>query len=333
VSAGRGRRVLAEIGHWFRPHSHDLTNQIDPGLEGSSEGIRATKIALGLLLVTSLVQLVIVLFSGSVALLADMIHNVADGLTSIPLWIAFVLSRRAHTRSYSYGYRRSEDLAGLFIVLVIAASAVIVAWESVSRLVDPEPLTHLPWVLLAGVVGVVGNELAARIRIRTGRRIGSPALVADGYHARTDTMASFGVIIAVAGAWAGYPIVDPIVGLLIAVLIAWIAVETARSVFRRLMDAVDEPVVARIEEMLPEVDGVVGADWVRARWTGHRMLAEVAICVDPELTVREGHAIAERVHDAILGELPQMESVTVHVNPAHADHGEAHAESHHPGEV
>jgi len=308
---GLGARILG----WLRPHRHLVSEQIDPTLERSTEGIRATKLGLLFLGVSSAIQLVIALFAGSVALFADMVHNVADAGTSLPLWIAFALGNRARTRSYGYGYRRAEDLAGLFIAVVIASSAVLVAWESIERLIDPRPMEHLWWVLVAGVVGVVGNELAAVVRIRTGRRIGSPALIADGFHARTDTMASLAVIVAVLATWGGFPIVDPLVGLLIAGLILWILKETSTELFRRLLDGVDESTLVRLEDATAEVDGVLAVDWVRARWTGHRLLSEIAIQVPATLTVAGGHEIADRVHRELLEKLSEVEDVHVHVNP------------------
>lgn len=312
-----GLGLGARLTGWLRPHRHDISEQIDPGLEKSAAGIRATKLGLVFLGVASAIQLAIALFAGSVALFADMVHNLADAATSIPLWIAFALGNRARSRSYNYGYRRSEDLAGLFIALMIALSAVVVLWESIDRLIDPRPMEHLWWVLLAGVVGVVGNELAAVVRIRTGRRIGSPALVADGFHARTDTMASLAVIVAVIASWAGFPIVDPIVGLVITGLILWILKETSAELFRRLLDGVDEHTVVRLENATAEVEGVIAADRIRARWSGHRLLAEITIQVPATLTVAEGHEIAERVHRELLAKLPQLEDVHVHVHPLH----------------
>lgn len=314
---GRVRRVL-------RPHSHDMVDQVDSALESSAMGIRATQISLALLLATAVAQLVIALVSGSVALFADLVHNVADALTSVPLWIAFVVGRRALSASYPYGYRRAEDLAGIFIVLMIAASLVLVGWESVHRLLDPEPMDRPGWVLLAGVIGVVGNEAVALYRIRIGRRIGSAALVADGYHARTDTVASFAVVVAVVGTWLGYPIVDPIVGLLICVVIAWILASTVQQAFRRLMDGVEPGVVPQIEGVAASVADVQAVDRVRARWMGHRMRADVSVTVDRDLTVAQGHEIGERVRHELLHHIRHLEDAYVHVNPCSHDGADPH---------
>jgi divalent metal cation (Fe/Co/Zn/Cd) transporter len=162
------------------PHSHDAADSIDDALEASTQGVLALKISLFILLGTAILQLLVVIVSGSVALLADTIHNFSDALTAVPLWVAFVLARRSATRRYTYGFGRAEDLAGLFIVAVVALSAVLAAWQStIQRLINPQPLHNLWWVVAAGVVGFLGNEAVAIYRIRVGQRIGSAALVAD----------------------------------------------------------------------------------------------------------------------------------------------------------
>lgn len=320
-----GGGVWARVRSILRPHSHDLTDQIDTALEASTLGIRTTQISLVVLLATALAQLAIALVSGSVALFADLVHNVADAMTSVPLWIAFVVGRRMQTSSYPYGYRRAEDLAGVFIVLMIAASMVLVGWESVNRLLNPEPMEHLGWVLAAGMIGVVGNEVVAVYRIRTGRRIGSAALMADGYHARSDTLASFAVVIAVVGTWLGYPIIDPVVGLGICVVIAWILKSTAQQLFRRLMDGVEPDLIVQIEQAATAVDRVQAVDRVRARWLGHRMYADVNITVDRDLSVAVGHDVAEQLRHTLLHEIPHLEDVSVHVNPCTHDGPDPHS--------
>lgn len=320
-------RVRAAV----RPHSHDVSDQIDSALESSALGIRTTKISLAVLMATALVQLAIALVSGSVALFADLLHNVADALTSVPLWIAFVVGRRAHNRSYPYGYRRAEDLAGVFIVLMIAASLVLIGWESVTRLLNPEPMEHVGWVLVAGIIGMAGNEMVAQYRLRVGKRIGSAALVADGYHARSDTLASFAVVVAVFGTWLGYPVADPIVGLLICVLIAWILKTTAQPLFRRLMDGVEPGLIGEIEEASAGVEGVQAVNKVRARWLGHRLLTDVSVTVDRDLSVAAGHDVAERLRHTLLHEIRHLDDALVHVNPCDHDGDDPHDQTaHHP---
>ncbi len=186
---------------------------MDDELEASAAGVRALKISLVVLAVTAALQLAVVVVSGSVALLADTVHNFADALTAVPLWVAFVVGRRAATRRYTYGYGRAEDLAGVFIVAMIALSAVVAGVESVRRLIDPQPVAYVGWVITAGVIGFLGNELVAVYRIRVGRRIGSAALVADGLHARADGFTSLAVVAGAIGVALGFPLADPVVGL------------------------------------------------------------------------------------------------------------------------
>ena len=288
---------------------------IDPAQTWTDQGVRAVQLSLAGLAVTAVLQAVIVLVSGSVALLADTIHNFADALTAIPLWVAFAIGRRPATRRYSYGYERAEDLAGLLIVVVIAASALFAAWEAVTRLMDPRPIQSLPWVMAAGVVGFAGNELVAAYRTRVGRRIGSAALVADGQHARTDGLTSLGVLAGAIGVALGFDRADPIAGLAITVVILFVLWHAARSVLHRMLDGTDESTVVMLEEAAAGVAGVEHVTSAKARWTGHQLNAELEIQVDSALTVDEGHAIAEEVEHQLLHVLPRLKGATVHVDP------------------
>lgn len=299
----------------FRPHSHDAADSVDSALESSAAGIRAVKISLVALGVTAVAQLVVVLFTGSVALLADTIHNFSDALTAIPLWIAFVFGRRAATRRYTYGYGRAEDLAGVFIVLMIALSSVLAGYESIRRLLHPQPLSNVGVVIAAGLIGFAGNELVALYRIRVGRSIGSAALVADGLHARTDGFTSLAVVLGALGVVAGFPLADPIVGLLITVAILFVLRGAVTDIGRRLMDAVDPALVEIAEVSLLSVPGVQGVEQLQLRWVGHRMRAEAAVTVDPQLTVVQAHEIAVRAHHQLLHDVPKLLEATVHVSP------------------
>ncbi len=317
------RGWLASI---FRPHSHDAADSVDAVLESSNEGIRAVKISLAALGVTAALQLVVVAISGSVALLADTIHNFSDALTALPLWVAFVLSRRAPTRRYTYGYGRAEDLAGVFIVTMIALSSLIAGYESLRRLADPVDLDNAGWVLVAGVVGFLGNETVAVYRIRVGRRIGSAALVADGLHARTDGFTSLAVVAGVLGVLAGFPLADPIVGLLITVAILAVLKGAATDIYRRLMDAVDPALVDAAEASLLAVPGVRGVEVLRLRWIGHRMRAETGLLVDGGLDVVQAHVIATAAYHRLLHDVPRLSDATVHVSPVDKP-GEDHHQS------
>jgi cation diffusion facilitator family transporter len=308
-----------------RPHSHDSAGSVDAALEGSAEGIRAVKIGLIGLGATALLQALVAAISGSVALLADTIHNVADALTALPLWVAFVLSRRAPTRRFTYGYGRAEDLAGVFIVAMIALSAAVAAYESVRRLIDPQSVRNVGWVLAAGMLGFVGNEFVAIYRIRVGRRIGSAALVADGLHARTDGLTSLAVVVGALGVLAGFPLADPLVGLLITVAILAVLKGAATDIYHRLMDAVDPELLDAAERSLRAVPGVVDVEEVRLRWIGHRMRAETGLVVDAALGIVEAHAIATAAHHRLLHDVPRLADATVHVSPRDADGQDSHA--------
>ncbi len=296
-------------------HAHDHGERIDTALETHADGIRAVKLSLAALVATAAVQVAIVAISGSVALLADTIHNATDALTAVPLWIAFAVGRRPATRRYSYGFQRAEDLSGVLIVLVIGASAVVAAWEAVVRLMHPAPVDNLGWVMAAAVVGSAGNEAVAVYRIRVGRRIGSAALVADGQHARADGLTSLGVLVGAIGVALGFERADPIAGLAITLAIVLLLWDTARRVFRRLMDGTDDSTVALLEETAAAVPGVEHVTSAKARWTGHDLNAELEIQVEPMLTVEDGHAIAEHVEHELLHRVPRLRGASVHVDP------------------
>lgn len=308
----------------FKPHSHDSADSVDDALAGSAEGIRTLKLSLVGLGVTAGLQVVIVVISGSVALLADTVHNFGDALTAIPLWIAFSFTRRPATRRYTYGYGRAEDLAGVFVVLMIAASAAFAGYESVRRLLDPQPVSNLGWVAAAGVVGFLGNEFVAQYRIRTGKRIGSAALVADGYHARTDGFTSLAVLLGAGGLWLGFARADPLVGLAITLVILFVLKGAATQMWHRLMDAVEPEILASAETAASNVPGVVGVTLIRPRWIGHAIHANADVTVDRDISVVEAHEIAEAVRTAMIRAVPKMVSVTVHVDPCgHGPGGDA----------
>ncbi|TJZ77873.1 cation transporter [Rhodococcus oryzae] len=314
VHRGGLRSAVREV---FVPHSHDAADSVDDALESSAIGIRAVKVSLVVLGVTALVQLAIVSVSGSVALLADTIHNFSDALTAVPLWIAFALGRRAATRRYTYGFGRAEDLAGLFVLAMIALSALIAGYEAVRRLLDPVPIEHLGWVAAAGLVGFIGNELVALYRIRIGRQIGSAALVADGLHARTDGFTSLAVLFGAGGVALGYPLADPIVGLLITAAILVVLMSAAREVFRRLMDGVDPDLVDACERVLAGEPGVAGVRSLKMRWIGHRLHADAELDIDAGTSLEDAHRIAQRAEHALTHAVPKLSTALVRAYPAH----------------
>jgi cation diffusion facilitator family transporter len=287
----------------------------DPAMTTTQEGIRAIKWSFVGLLATASLQTIVVLLSGSVALLADTIHNFGDAATAIPLWIAFRLARLKPNQRFSFGYGRVEDLAGMVVVLIIVLSAIVAGYESVHRLADPQPVGYLWAVIAASVIGFLGNEAVAIFRIRVGKKIGSAALVADGYHARVDGFTSLAVLFGAVGVWLGYPVADPLVGLLITAVIARIAWESGKAVFTRLLDGVEPGIIDELKHTAHYVTGVRAVTGVRVRWIGHRLHAEVNIAVAPELSVAEGHALAKEVHHQLLHRLPYLSTDVIHVDP------------------
>jgi cation diffusion facilitator family transporter len=297
---------------------------IDPATLTTQRGIWAVKWSFFGLLATALLQVVIVLLSGSVALLADTIHNFGDAATAIPLWIAFTLARLKPSRRFTYGYGRVEDLAGVAIVLIILFSAIVAGYESIDRLFHPRTIVYLWAVIIASVIGFLGNEAVAMFRIKVGKEIGSAALIADGYHARVDGLTSLAVLFGAVGVWLGYPLADPIVGLLITIAIFRIVWESGKAVFIRLLDGVDPEVIDEIKHAVNHTPGVQDVAEVRVRWLGHRLHAEVNIAVSPELSVEEGHEIAKEVRHELLHHLRYLSNATIHVDPVNASGEEYH---------
>ena len=311
-----GNTVGGALREIFAPHSHHAGDSIDSALESSAAGIRAVKVSLLVLGATALAQIGIVAISGSVALLADTIHNFSDALTAIPLWIAFALGTRAATRRYTYGFGRAEDLAGLFVVAMIALSAVIAGIESVRRLINPVPIEHVGWVAVAGLVGFLGNEWVALYRIRVGRKIGSAALVADGLHARTDGFTSLAVLFGAAGSALGFPLADPVIGLVITVAILAVLRTAIRDIFRRLMDGVDPRFVDSAEAALAAEPGVTSVRSVKMRWIGHRLHADAELDIDPNVSLADAHRIAHDAEHTLTHAVPKLSSALVHAYPA-----------------
>jgi cation diffusion facilitator family transporter len=313
-----GTGLWGWINTIFHLHGHSHQQQqraADTALTDNAEGIRTVWIALGALGLTTILQIVIVYISGSVALFADTVHNLGDSLNSIPLLIAFYLARRAATRRYTYGFGKAEDVAGIFIVLSIAFSAGVALWQSFAKLINPEPMTNLGWVAAAAIIGFIGNEAVALLQIRVGRKIGSAAMVADGLHARTDGLTSLAVLIAVIGTYFGFPLLDPIIGLLIGVAILFITWDATRTMWYRLMDAVDPEIVDQIEQTAHNIAGVINVHDTRVRWLGHRLQVELHITVDEDLPTRESHRIAEEVRHALFHDQPHLSFVDIHVDP------------------
>ena len=309
----------------LRPHSHDAADKVDSAMEASAEGIRALWISLAVLGGTALLQAAVVAVSGSVALLGDTLHNAADALTAVPLGIAFLVGRRPANRRYTYGYGRAEDLAGVVVVLVIAASSALAGYAAVTRLAHPRPVSNLIAVAIAALAGFAGNELVARYRIRVGRKIGSAALVADGLHARTDGFTSLAVLLGVGGAAAGWAWADPVVGLLITVAILAVLRQAAREIYRRLMDAVDPALVDQVERTLRATPGVLDVGQVRLRWIGHQLRAECEVIVGAGTSAIQAHQAAVDAEHNLLHALSRLTAALVHADPQAQPGADHHA--------
>jgi cation diffusion facilitator family transporter len=274
---------------------------------------------------TAALQAVVAYWSHSIGLLGDTLHNVADALTALPLGLAFLLGRRPPNRRYTYGYGRAEDLAGIVIVLVITASALVAGYQAVERLLHPQPVRHLVAVAAAALVGFAGNEFVARLRIRVGRRIGSAALVADGLHARTDGFTSLAVLFGAGGVALGWQWADPVVGLAITVAILFVLKDAARQVYRRLMDAVAPGDVDVVERTLRGTEGVRDIGQVRLRWIGHRLRAEADVVVDGQLSLLDAHRITVEAEHRLLHHVPRLTAAIVHADPTTGDGADPHA--------
>jgi divalent metal cation (Fe/Co/Zn/Cd) transporter len=271
-----------------------------PGFQGDGparQGAWAVKVSFLALLFTAAVEGGVVAFSGSAALLAGTVHNLGNAASDIPLWIAFRFSQRPETRNFPYGYYRTEDAAGVLILLLIAVSAVVAGYGSVASLLS-------------------GEE--------------PRSLVADGYHARTDGFASLAVIAGLLGVALGAPILDPLVGLLITGLIVYVLLrEAGPPVMQRLLDRMDDEVMEQLQTTASQVSDVRRVADVRARWVGHRLLAELTIGVAGDLSVREGHRLAENTQHALLHQVPRLYRCIVHVEPEVVEEESEQAAAHH----
>src|SRR5262245_21492825 len=310
-------------GH-SQTHSHDDHNRtghghshgiVDPSIATTNEGLWALKWSFVVVMATALLQFSVVLISGSVGLLADTIHNFGDAATAIPLGIAFLFARKRPNKRFTFGYGRVEDLAGATIVFVILFSAIVAGYESIDRFLHPKEISHLWAVAMASGIGFLGNEAVAIFRIRVGRRIGSAALIADGQHARVDGWTSLAVLVGIFGVWLGYPLADPIVGLIITVAIFGIVIQSGREIFTRMIDGVDPDVIDEIRHAAVHVDEVKEVTDVRARWLGHRLHAELNVTLPSQISIAAAHAIAEEVRHQLLHHLKYLSIVVIHVDP------------------
>ena len=283
-------------------------------LRTSESGIMATEWSVIVLTLTAVIQFVVVSLSGSMALLGDSIHNFSDALSALPLWLAFFLQKLQPDKRFSHGFGRFEDLAGIFIVVSIIISGLIVGFESIERLIHPQKVEHVYAVLAAAIIGFLGNEAVAIFRLKIGREIGSAALTADGYHARLDGLTSLSVIVGCAGIWMGFPQTDSIVGLFMSALTLWAGWELAGTIVKRLVDEVDPQLLAAISENALKQPGIRGVESVKARYSGHRLRVELEIGVDGGLSVESAQRTCETLRPGLTKAMPVIEHVSIEVS-------------------
>lgn len=260
------------------------------------------------LAVTGLIEIAIALFTGSVGLLGDALHNLADVSTSGVVFMGFWVSKKPASPSHPYGYERAEDIAGLGVAVVIWASAVLAGVLSVHKLIAHGHTTHLGLGMAAAVVGIVGNQIVARYKGRVGRRIQSATLVGDAQHSWLDALSSAGALLGLIGVALGFWWADGVAGLLVTAFIVHVGYKVTTELIGHLMDGVDPHLLAEAEQAALEVPGVDHAH-VRARWMGRSLLVEVEGFVPPGTTLDGGEAIGREVEQAVQAAIPTSRSV------------------------
>ncbi len=305
---------MSEPGGQHTHHGHSVA-AAETFASSTRAGVMALRIGVAGLALTTAIQVGLYVISGSVALLGDTLHNGIDVAGTGIVWAAFALTRRERSARFNYGFHRFEDIAALIVVVLIAASAVVVVYEGITSLGN-EPDIGQPWVvLIAGVVGLVGNEGVALFKIRTGKRIGSAALVADGRHSQADGLSSAGVIVAAVGLMAGVRWLDPLAGVAIGALIAWTAFESGRDVLLRLLDSSDPAIRGELEKLAVGVAGVDHINDLRMRELGRTVHVVANVCMPGGYTLKQAHETAEELRDAWLHALPPGSAVDIHVDP------------------
>lgn len=258
---------------------------------------------------TGLVELVIAVLTGSVGLLGDALHNLSDVSTSAVVFLGFRLSRRTPSERYPYGWERAEDVAGLGVALVIWASAVFAGIESVHKLLSNQGTNYLGAGMAAALLGIVGNQVVARYKLRIGRRIQSATLISDAKHSWLDALSSAGALVGLVGVAFGWRWADPVAGLVVTLFICHVGYEVTSDIVHRLLDGVDDGVLVTAEQAAGSVEGVSHAH-ARARWTGRTLRFEVEGWVDADLLVADADRLGLRVSEAVHGAIEEARSVT-----------------------
>jgi cation diffusion facilitator family transporter len=273
------------------------------------EANRAVAVSAIGLAATGVIELLLAILTGSVGLLGDAIHNLSDVSTSAVVFLGFRLSRKGPTERYPYGLDRAEDLAGIGIAVVIWASAAFAGFESVRKLLEHGPTSHVALGIFGAALGIVGNQVVARYKLVIARRINSATLVADARHSWLDALSSLGALVGLVAVTLGFRWGDPIAGIAVTLFICHVGYEVTADVVHRLADGVDPAVISSAETAAGAVDGVVHAH-ARARWTGRTLRVEIEGWVDPDLTVSGADALGRQVALAVARQLPDMGSFT-----------------------
>jgi cation diffusion facilitator family transporter len=263
--------------------------------------------ALGLA-VTGLVELIIAVLSGSVGLLGDALHNLSDVSTSAVVFVGFRVSKKPASASHPYGYERAEDIAGLGVALVIWASAVFAGVVSVNKLTVHGRTSHLPIGMAAAVIGIIGNQLVARYKLRIGRRIQSATLIADAQHSWLDAISSAGALLGLVGVALGLPWADGVAGLLVTGFIIHVGYEVTSEILEHLMDRVRPELLAQAEAAALSIAGVRHSH-IRGRWMGRSLLLEVEGFVPSGTSVDAAEALGREVEAAVAAAVPESRAV------------------------
>jgi cation diffusion facilitator family transporter len=261
------------------------------------------------LAVTGLIELALALLSGSVALLGDALHNLSDVSTSVLVFVGFRASKRLPTDRYPYGFDRAEDLAGVGIAVVIWVSAAFAGVESVRKLLGDGATHHVGWAITGAAVGILGNQIVARIKLRIGKRINSATLIADAKHSWLDALSSTGALIGLVGVFTGLKWADAVAGIVVTGFICHVGWEVSSEIVHRLMDGVDPEIITAVEQIAADVPGVHHAH-ARARWTGRILRVEVEGWIDAQTTVTEADRLGQTVADRLAVEIPSMRNFT-----------------------
>jgi cation diffusion facilitator family transporter len=275
---------------------------------------RAVAVSAAGLAITGGVELAVALFTGSVGLLGDALHNLSDVSTSAVVFLGFRISKRQPTPRYPYGYDRAEDLAGLGVALVIWASALFAGIESYRKLVGHSATSHLGWGMAGAVLGVIGNQAVARYKVATGKRIQSATLIADARHSWLDALSSAGALVGLVGVALGYRWADPVAGFVITAFIAHVGWEVTSELASHLMDAVDPALTERAQAAAREVAGVLDAE-VRGRWSGRTLRLELEVELAPDATLAEAAHVSQAVEAAVFGAVEETRQIQVTARP------------------